>query len=171
MAPGAVRAKKGLDRLLHGVAEFKRRGGARVQVVVTGEHSHDLRRDLGLASKLGLASAVSTPGVIAEEDFPALLRLASVVAVLSRSEGFAFPVLQAMACGTQPLVPASSAQAELAGAAGIVVEADDPGSVASGIERALSARAAARPALLGRASEFSWEKAAERVETLWQEIL
>ncbi len=171
VAPGAVRAKKGLDRLLHGVAEFRRRGGPRVQVVATGEHTLDLRRDLGLASKLGLASAVSTPGVVADEDLPGLLRLASVVAVLSRSEGFSFPVLQAMASGTQPLVPLDSAQAELAGPAGVAVMADDPAAVASGIERALAKRTAARAALLARAGEFSWETAAQRVEALWLKIL
>jgi glycosyltransferase involved in cell wall biosynthesis len=167
---GAVRAKKNLAAVLRGLAELRKRNGPRVQVVVTGEDTPDLRRDLGLVSQLGLARYVSTPGRIAEEHLPSLLRLASVVPVLSRSEGFAFPVLEAMACGTPVLVPRDSAQSELAGEAGIVVDIDDPRSIADGFARALAEREALRPKLVARAREFTWDRCAASVEAIWKEI-
>jgi len=167
---GAVRPKKNLAAVLHGVAELRRRNGPRLQLVVTGEHTVELRRDLGLASKLGLADCLSTPGSVDEADLPALLRLASVVPFLSRSEGFGLPVLEALACGTPVVVPRGSAQAEVAGEHGIVVYPGDAGSVASGLERALAEREALRYRLADRARELSWAHAAERIEQLWKEL-
>ena len=167
---GAVREKKNLAAVMNGLAELRKRSGPVVQLVVTGGDTPVLRRDLGLASRLSLSRFVSTPDEIAEEDLPSLLRMASVVAVLSRSEGFALPVLEAMACGTPVLVARDSAQAEVAGALGIAVDADDPRSVADGFERAFAERESLRYRLSESARVFSWERCASAVESLWEEI-
>lgn len=167
---GAVRAKKNLAAVLHGLAELRRRNGPLVQLVISGGDTPDLRRDLGLASRLSLSRFVSTPDEIAEEDLPSLLRLASVVPVLSRSEGFGLPVLEALASGTPVLVPHDSAQAEVAGPLGIAVDPEDPASVADGFERALAEREDLRYRLSERAREFTWDRSAAAVESIWEEI-
>ncbi len=167
---GAVRAKKNLAALLHGLAELRRRDGPELQLVVTGGDTPDLRRDLGLVSRLGLSRWVSTPGWIEDADLPALLRQAAVVPMLSRSEGFGFPVLEAMACGAPVLVTASSAQAELAGPAGVAVDPSDPAAVADGLERVLRDAEDLRWSGVDRAAEFPWDRCAERVESLWIEL-
>ncbi|MFM7297322.1 MAG: glycosyltransferase [Planctomycetota bacterium] len=167
---GAGREKKNLAAALRGLAEVRKRHGPRIQLVVTGPDTPQLRRDLGLASQLGLSRFVSTPGEIPESDLAALLRLASAVPVLSRSEGFAFPVLEALASGSVPIVPCESAQAELAGAAGIVVDAHDPASVADGLVRAVMERESLRFDCVERAAHFTWDACAARVEALWQEL-
>jgi glycosyltransferase involved in cell wall biosynthesis len=168
---GAVRAKKNLAALLHGVAALRARGGPRVQIVVSGEHSAQLRRDLGLAQRLGLSGCISTPGLLPEADLPALLRLASAVPVLSRSEGFSLSALEALACGTPVLVPHGSAQAEVAGELAILVDPLQPDSVADGLERALAQREELRYALAERAARYSWERCAQRVEDLWASLV
>ena len=167
---GAVREKKNLAAALRGLAEVRRRNGPRIQLVVTGPDTPQLRRDLGLASQLGLSRFVSTPGEIPESDLASLLRLASAVIVLSRSEGFAFPVLEALASGTPPVVSRDSAQAELAGVAGVVVQDTDPASVADGLVRAVMERESLRFDCLDRATPFTWDACAARVEALWQEL-
>jgi glycosyltransferase involved in cell wall biosynthesis len=167
---GAVRAKKNLEAAIRGLAELRERNGPRVQLVVTGEDTPDLRRDLGLVAQLGLSRFVSTPGVVSDSDLPSLIRLASAVVVLSRSEGFAFPVLEALACATPAVVARDSAQSELAGSAGIAVDAGDPASVARGFERAIAEREDLRPQLVARAAEFTWSRCAEQVEAIWKEI-
>ena len=164
---GAVRKKKNLPALLHGLLEHMQSGAAGLPVIVTGEETADLRRDLGLVSRLKLSRWVRTPGVIIPADLPSVLRLATVVVVLSHSEGFAFPVLEALASGTPVLVSKDSAQAELAGAEGIVVDPEDPTSVAEGLGRALAEREALRYTLAARAAEFSWARCARQVEELW----
>jgi glycosyltransferase involved in cell wall biosynthesis len=170
LCPGAVRAKKDLAAVLHALAERRRLGLAPLRVLVTGGETAQLRSDLGLASRLGLARWVSTIDEIAEEDLPGLYRLARAVPALSRSEGFCFPVLEALACATPVLVPPGSAQAELAGPAGIPVDSADPHSVALGLERALFEREPLRAPALERARPFTWDAAAEAVERLWAEL-
>jgi alpha-1,3-rhamnosyl/mannosyltransferase len=168
--PGAVRAKKNLTALLYALAERKQRGAKPLHVLVTGGDSPDLRTDLGLATKLGLDRWVMMIDEIAEADLPSLYRLSSAVAVLSHSEGFGLAVLEALACGTPVLVPRASAQAEVANAAGIVVDARSPGSIADGLERALVERIDFGRRGVQRASAFTWDAAAEKIETLWQEL-
>jgi alpha-1,3-rhamnosyl/mannosyltransferase len=167
---GAVREKKNLAAVLHGVAEVKRRNGPRLVVVVTGGETPALRRDLGLAAKLGLSGVVTTLDSIEEEHLPGLLRLASAVPVLSHSEGFGFPALEALASGTPAIVPRGSAQAEVAGRFGIEVDPASAASVADGLEHAVREREALRYTLSERARELSWDRCAEQVEDLWREL-
>ncbi|HEX6885897.1 MAG TPA: glycosyltransferase family 1 protein [Planctomycetota bacterium] len=168
--PGAVRAKKNLAAVLQALAERRARGAPALRVLVTGGDSPQLRQDLGLASRLGLDRFVMVLDEAAEEDLPALYRLAAAVPVLSLSEGFGLPVLEALACGTPVLVPPDSAQAEVAGAAGLVVEPARPAEVARALEQAVAERTALAARGLERARAFTWEAAAERVEALWQEL-
>lgn len=167
---GAVRAKKNLAAVLAGVAAVRERGGPKFQVVVTGGDTPDLRRDLGTASALGLSSSLSTLDEVTDEDLPGLLRLATAVCVLSRSEGFGLPVLEALACGTPVVVPHESAQTEVAGPLGIRVDPDDARSVADGLTRAHDEREALRYRLAERARELSWDACAERIEAVWSEL-
>jgi glycosyltransferase involved in cell wall biosynthesis len=167
---GAVREKKNLAAALHGLAELRRRSGPRVQLVVIGPETAQLRRDLGTVAKLGLSRFVSTLSAADDGDLASLMRLASAVVVLSKSEGFAFPVLEGLASGAPVVVARGTAQAELAGSAGIAVEAEDPSSVASGLERAVDEREALRFGALERAAAFTWDACAEKVEALWTRL-
>lgn len=168
LALGAVRPKKGLARILAALAALKARGVQPPPLVITGEETPQLRRDLGLASKLGLARFVTTLDAVEDAHLPGLLRLALAVPVLSHSEGFGLPVLEALACGTPVLVPVDSAQAEVAGDAGHRVDADDAGSVADAIESIRGQRETLRDSLPARADAYTWDVAAEAVETVWE---
>lgn len=170
LCPGAVRPKKNLAALLYALAERKQRGLEPLVVVVTGGDTPQLRLDLGLASKLGLGRFVMMLDEVAETDLPSLYRQAIAVPVLSASEGFGLPVLEALASGTPVLVTRASAQAEVAGPAGIVVDPRSPGSVAAGLERALAARGELARLGVARARDFGWDAAAARIEELWQEL-
>jgi len=165
---GAVRAKKNLASVIDGLARLVARGAPELALLVSGPDTPQLRRDLGRVARLGLSRWVSTPGEIEEPDLPAVLRLATVVPVLSRSEGFALPVLEALACGTPVIVPRGSAQAEVAGPAGIAVDPDDADSVADGLERALRERVELRYRLADRAREFPWTRTAAALESIWE---
>ena len=99
-----------------------------------------------------------------------MLRLASGVCVLSASEGFALPVLEALGCGTPVVVPENSVQAEVGGPDAILVDALDADSVARGMSRAIEEREALRYVLPDRAREFPWSRTAAGVEALWEEL-
>lgn len=170
LALGAVRPKKGLARVLRGMAAMKAGGEEPPPLVVTGPDTQQLRRDLGLASQLGLARYVTTLDSIEAAHLPALLRMALAVPVLSVSEGFGLPVLEALACGTPAIVPRDSAQCEVAGSAGLVVDADDASQVADAFRRARDDRERWYEDGPERAALFTWDAAAEIVERTWLEL-
>lgn len=168
LAIGAVRTKKNLAALLRGLHERRRRGAGACTLLVSGEVGPQALRDQQLARELGLESNVRWLGSVDDDLLIALLHEARCVAVLSRSEGFALPVLEAFATGTSVLVPKRSAQAEVAAGLGMEVEADDPTSVAHGLERALhdGDRNEARRA---HARLHSWTRCALRIAEIWRE--
>lgn len=168
LAIGAVRAKKNLAALLHGLHERRRRGAPLLTVAVSGEIGPPAREDQRLARELGVEEQLRWIGAVDDALLIALLQLSHGVSVLSRSEGFGLPVLEAFAAGKCALVPKDSAQAEVAAGLGIEVDAADPASVADGIEVALhdASRDGARRAL---ASERSWSRCAARIAEIWRE--
>lgn len=170
LALGAVRAKKNLAAVLHGLARLRESGGPIPQLVVTGGDTAALRRDLGLAQKLGVTRHVSTLDALEEEHLPGVLRLASAVVMLSRSEGFGLPALEAAACGTPAVVPRGSAQAEVAGPDAFLVDPEDPASVAEGLRGAIERREELRYLLPLRAREYTWARTAEGIERVWEAI-
>ncbi len=59
---------------------------------------------------------------------------------------------------------------EVAGGAAVLVDPRDVSAIAEGIAQAEARRAELVPLGLARASEFTWERAADRVEALWREL-
>lgn len=169
LAPGAVRAKKNLPALLAGLAQLHA-DGTRAQLVVTGPDTANLRRSLGLVSRLGLTRWVSTPGELPDADLASLYRLSSGTCVLSNSEGFALPVAESLACGAPVVVARGGSAAEVAGDAGLAVDPADPVSVAAGLRAALDRRAELRATALARATTFTWERCATTIEDVWEEL-
>lgn len=107
---------------------------------------------------------VSSIGYVDNEDKPYLYNLASFFIYPSFYEGFGFPPLEAMACGTPVITSPNSSLLESAGNAAIMA---DPNNIES-MARAMS-ELAADPDLRGRLSEkglirskrFNWHKTAD----------
>jgi glycosyltransferase involved in cell wall biosynthesis len=114
--------------------------------------------------QLGVSGQVILAGHVGEE-LPALYSLADVFFFPTLYEGFGFPALEAMACGTPVVVSDTSSLPEVVADAGLLVDPTNPRAGAQAIERLF------RDADLGRdmsvrgierAKEFSWRKTAER---------
>ncbi len=163
--PGATRAKKGLDAVIAGAALL----APRPAVIVTGPTTSEFERCAHRARELGVKLVQRAQ--LDERELVEHYRSARAVALLSRSEGFCLPVLESLACGTPVIVPRDSAQAEVAGLAGLRVDPEQPESVAAAIERADDEREELRATGLERAREFSWDRTAAAIEALWKELL
>ena len=112
---GAATDRKGIDILLRAfVAAFDARSD--VQLVVK-DHTGDAfytglsRRDavLEAAREPGAPRIRYVDGYLARSELAALYRGATALVLPSRAEGWALPVLEAMACGTPAVVPSFGA--------------------------------------------------------------
>jgi glycosyltransferase involved in cell wall biosynthesis len=112
-----------------------------------------------LARALGVTAGVGFPGLVADEDLPAVYGGAAALVLPSLEEGFGLPALEAMACATPVVVGDGGALPEVVGDAGIV-SAPEPDALAAALQRAL-----ADPALgergRARALQFPWRRTAE----------
>jgi glycosyltransferase involved in cell wall biosynthesis len=162
LAPGAVRAKKNLTAVLGGVQH----AAEDLVLVVTGPLTPHL-----LASVARFpAVAVRMPGDVDDRTLSALVRRAAAVAVLSTSEGFALPVIEAQSCGAPVVVSAGSTQAQTAGTAAFHVDPADEHEVAAALGRAIEHRARFAAAGFENAAQFTWDRCAEQVERVWEAI-
>ena len=112
------------------------------------------------ARSLGLEGRVVFAGYVAEEEKADHYRLADAFSMPGRGEGFGIVYLEALACGV-PVVASSadaSQEAVLGGELGVIVDPDDPSSVADGLRTALR-----RPnGVPDRLDHFSQGRFAER---------
>jgi glycosyltransferase involved in cell wall biosynthesis len=103
---------------------------------------------------------------VPQRALPALYNMASLLVMPSFYEGFGFPALEAMACATVPIVSDRSSLPEVVGNVGLQVNPDDPATIASAIEYALTHPDwvdTMRRAGLERASTFTWQRTAALV--------
>jgi glycosyltransferase involved in cell wall biosynthesis len=106
-----------------------------------------------------------------DEQLAELYRGARCLVYPSLYEGFGLPVLEAMACATPVVTSLGGATEEVAGGAAVLVDAASPAAIAAGIEEAGRRRADLARLGLERAGGFTWQHAADLVETLWQELV
>ena len=98
-----------------------------------------------------------------QQVLPALYNLATVLVTPSFYEGFGFPALEAMACGTVPIVSNRSSLPEVVGDVGAQIDPDNPSTIADALFRALTDSSwleKNREAGLIRATQFTWENTA-----------
>jgi glycosyltransferase involved in cell wall biosynthesis len=104
-------------------------------------------------------------GYVDDREKVPLLSGAVALVYPSLYEGFGFPVLEAMACGTPVVTSDVSALPEVAGDAAILVSPHDVDAIAGGMDRVLRDDAfRERLAASGppRAAAFRWEDTARR---------
>ena len=97
-------------------------------------------------------------------ELPAVYNLARVLAQPAWYEGFGFPPLEAMACGTPVVVSDRASLPELVGDAALIAPADDPEAWRKALAKVISdsdlAADLKRRGIL-RAAQFSWSRSAE----------
>jgi glycosyltransferase involved in cell wall biosynthesis len=97
---------------------------------------------------------------------PALIARADVLVLVSLSEGFGLPALEAMAAGTAVLVSNSSSLPEVVGDAGVLVDPENVDAIAEGLVRLLldeGLRAECAEKGRERARSFTWKRTAKAI--------
>ncbi|MHC4915313.1 MAG: glycosyltransferase family 4 protein [Planctomycetota bacterium] len=127
-----------------------------------------------LAGGAGVLDRVREVGDLEDEDLAALYCAAEALVFPSLYEGFGWPPLEAMACGTPAVVSGIPALRETSGPAAVVLEdAESPEEIASAVRRCLrgsAERESLVAASTARAAEFRWERAAGEYLGLYREV-
>ncbi|MBN2304313.1 MAG: glycosyltransferase family 4 protein [Anaerolineae bacterium] len=111
-------------------------------------------------------AGVIMPGYIADEDIAALYSGALALVFPTLHEGFGFPVLEAMRCGTPVITSTTSSLPEVAGDAALLINARDIDAIAGAIDQVVN-DVALRADLMVRGyqhtGKFTWDHTAEQI--------
>ena len=111
---------------------------------------------------------------VTDEQLPSVYNLATVLISPSFYEGFGMPALEAMACGTVPIVSNRSSLPEVTGDVGLLVNPDDNRDIAQALYKALTDdtwRQSQEKLAIEQAKRFTWQRCAEIVLQTYTSLL
>ncbi len=125
-------------------------------------------------AELGLEGHVRALGIVERESLLDLYNSVDCLLFPSLYEGFGWPPLEAMACGTPVVASNAASLPEVVGDAGIMVPPWDSEGMAEALYRVLT-NPALRDSLvrmgLERAQNFCWDGAARQIERVYDQVL
>lgn len=169
---GALHPRKNLKRLLDAFATLNSQSTIHSSQLILAGSPGWLADDL-IACAEALGDRVVLTGHVAQADLPALISGARALVMPSLYEGFGFPVLEAMACGTPVVASNTSSLPEVAGDAALLVDPHDTDALAGALHRILTdddLRTDLRRRGLQRAQQFTWQRAAQQTLTILESI-
>jgi len=191
-ADAAIRARLGLPRryLLHtGGADVRKRlpeliaafdelarDDAEIGLVLVGPIAGGVGA-AEVSSAIARARAharIVLPGLLDDQDLPAVYRGAEALVLATRHEGFGLPVVEAFASGTPVVATAAPAIAEVAGDAALLVPVDAPEALAAALRELVrdpAKREELRQRGLVRASQFRWSTAANETVSIYEAVI
>ena len=127
-----------------------------------------------LAAQLGVANRVIAAGVVrGEAALAAYYRAADVLAFPSTFEGFGWPPLEAMACGTPVVLSDAASLPEVGGDAALYAAPEDHDALAAAVDRLLgdaTEKARRASAGLSRARTFTWDRCARQTAKVYDAV-
>jgi glycosyltransferase involved in cell wall biosynthesis len=130
--------------------------------------------DRELIRRLKIEKYVKIIDYVPEEDLPKFYNLADVFVFPSIYEGFGFPPLEAMACGTPVITSNASSLPEVVGGAGIMLDPNDVDGFAKAMYNVLTDEGLRQEMIkrgLERVKKFSWDKAARETLEVYKEVV
>lgn len=171
---GNIEPRKNLSVLIRAFAEIVKssRIDTDIRLVIAGSKGPLAQEVLALPSRLGLTARVIFPGVIGDEDLPALYSGASLFVFPSLYEGFGFPVLEAMSCGTPVISSNTSSLPEVAGDAAVLVHPtiSDLRDAILKLLTQTTLRDELRQRGFDRVRQFSWDETARRTWLVYKKV-
>lgn len=171
---GAFVPRKNLLRLVSAYAGLPQEMRRSFPLLLAGSPGWMSSPMMARIRPLEAEGSVRLLGYVPEADLPGLMNLATVLALPSITEGFGFPALEAMRCGTCVLVARAGSLPELVGDAGFFVDPLNAESIRRGLIQLLrDPGILARLAERGRhrASTFTWDRTAEAISAVFREAL
>jgi glycosyltransferase involved in cell wall biosynthesis len=173
--PGAPVPRKNIEAVLQCMAAASSDstvGQARLDI--SGAWPEDFRGVVSQIESLGLESRVRWLGQVPAEEMPSVIARSSVVVYPSLSEGFGFPLLEALAVGTPAVGSDRGSIPEIVGDAAVLVDPTDRRALNDALESVLTRpdlRARLKRAGQERARTYTWERCAEMTLDVYRSVL
>ncbi len=171
---GTFEPRKNIPGLLDAYHHLRQQLASAPPLVLVGRRGWLYDEIFAHVDTLKLRDAIIWLENAAYADLPAIYNGAAMLVLPSHYEGFGLTALEAMACGTPPIVSNRSSLPEVVGEAGILVEPDDPLAIADAMQRLLADTALhenLREAGIARAATFTWRKTAEIVLNVYRKLM
>jgi hypothetical protein len=166
---------KNVSFLIKAYAKLANEDKIKEQLVITGIRNEKiLAQHLKNVSKLGMEGKVVILGYVPAEDLVCLYSGAMVFVYPSLNEGFGFPPLEAMACGTPVVASNSASIPEVVGDAAFLIDAGKPENIADGIKTVIrdgELRGRLIAAGLERCKNFNWRNVAQKTLDLYEKAV
>jgi alpha-1,3-rhamnosyl/mannosyltransferase len=123
---------------------------------------------------LGITGSIRDLRHISDEDLVCAYNGAEVLVLPSLYEGFGYPVLEAMACGTPTIVSSGGSLPEIVGAASLIVDPSRPEDLAEALSHVLRDPEMKRDLIAkGKINiqRFSWRVTARKTLDIYEKVL
>lgn len=170
---GTVQPRKNYGRLMEALVALSK-PFEDVHLVIAGGKGWLDSPIFETVTRLGLESRVHFTGFVDEADVPALYSGAVCTGYISLYEGFGFPVLESMACGTPVLTSNVSSLPEVAGDAAPMVDPYNVEAIADGLKTLLESETKREHLIqagLQQAKNFTWQRSAQNLLQIYQNVL
>ena len=168
---GTLEPRKNLPTLIHAYANLRQDNRVDVPLILVGREGWIFDDIFSTIGELKLKQHVRHLPNIFDEELAHLYHAAGVLVTPSYYEGFGLPALEAQHCGCPVIVSDRGSLPEIVGEEGIILDPDDGGAWEDTLALVLS-DADMRKKMIksGReqAKEFSWEKTARNMLSLYQ---
>jgi GT2 family glycosyltransferase/glycosyltransferase involved in cell wall biosynthesis len=129
-----VELKNQLNALL-GVFKFNQRHGENLEIFQTGAKTAYRQTIREKAEEIQMDDKLTFLGHLSFQQLVALIANARALLFLSLEEGFGYPALESMACGTPLIASNRSCLPEIVKSGGILVDPQNPDEVAAALEQ------------------------------------
>jgi glycosyltransferase involved in cell wall biosynthesis len=170
---GTFEPRKNIGGLLEAYRRLIARLPTAPPLVVAGSRGWLFDETMAQIEAMQLRERVLWREKVSQTHLPALYNSACALVTPSFYEGFGLPALEAMACGTVPIVSNRGSLPEVVGDVGRQVNPDDADDIAAAMEQALTDtawRESMREAGLQRAKTFTWMRTAQIVRAAYESV-
>lgn len=170
---GTVQPRKNYSRLIRVLARLRAAGHDLALVIAGGrgwleDEMYATLRDTAMQPYVHLI------GFAADADLPALYSHAFCTTFPSLYEGFGFPVLESMACGTPVVTSNVSSLPEVAGDAALQVDPYDEDAIYAALVELIESPSLRETLItrgLVRAPQFTWANSAQQLQAIYRQML
>jgi len=174
LAVSMISPRKNLINLIKAFNRLKQKHSIRHQLVIVGQKGWLFNEVFEEAAASSYAQDIVFCSFVSQDDLVMLYNVAEVFVYPSLYEGFGLPLLEAMACDCPVVASNRASVPEVCSDAALLIDPYDPVAMADAVFQAL-ADAPLRKSMIEkgrkRVSVFSWRRAAEETQAIYDSLI